>query len=181
MALQPQAAIETAALNAMRAQLGYAERNSGRMFDGRPPAFLGDYYVVVWHDGTRDSTERGSLAERYGLRVTFSLQTGKYPFDRLVQARDLVELKLNEIRALLHKDQYGFAITAAARTLAGYGQTGASLPIGWVEALMFQGFGPCEEKGPEWFGGVAESGMAGVAQTANFGRSGRFQALVTSQ
>jgi len=148
------------------------------MFDGEPPPRCGNVWASVWHDGGRTSEMRTCLNEVHGVYVTLTIRLTR-PFDQWVQHRDELELRANDIRALIHKDQYNFAICRAAAVLAEFDQTG-SQPIGWREALMFDGFDAIQTVGNAWFKANPDSGPeVGIAQRIRFGKARRIQALFT--
>jgi hypothetical protein len=177
MPLQPQQALETAVVNAViAADLGYTALNGtiGRTFDDRPPPSCGEVYVAVWSDNSRESTARTCLDERFQLCVTITLRASKTPFDRRVQVRDDLELRMNQIRALVHGDSWNFGITNAANALADFGDSPTKRPR-FAEALAFLGLDAIREVDASWFHARPSDQPAGVAQTARFGRSRRLQ------
>lgn len=175
--LQPQAALEQAAVDAIRATLGYTADQCGRCFDGRPPPRCGAVYASVWSDGAVSSKSRVSLDQTRGIRVTVTRRLN-LPFDRWLEHRDEVDARLQAIVALIQRDSLNFAITNAANVLANYGP-GNTTRVTFAEALAYDRTEPWREVGGEWFwAGTAKD--AGIAQTALFGKSRSIQAQGTA-
>lgn len=180
MALEMQAALEAAVLNAIRASLGYTDRDSARTIDARPHPRCGAVWLSVWSDGFRESKQRGALDEVVGVSVSVTVRLSG-PFDRWVVHRDDAEARLNAVRALVFKDTLNHSIINAAAALAGLeasNQTDNTKRIGYREALAFTGYDRWQLVPADWFEAKGEK-MAGVVQTANFGRARRVQALAT--
>jgi len=178
MALQPQAALETAVRNAIRTSLEYPDAQCQRTHAGMPHPRAGNVFVSVWYDGQRDSEMRTCLNEVFGVYVTVTVRAVQ-PFDRWVIHRDDLEARLNAIKALLHADSYNFAISRAAAVLAEFDGTGQA--VGFREALWFRGFDAVQEVGPDWFSASIDGPNVpvGLAQRARFGGARRVQALAT--
>ena len=128
---------------------------------------------------------RTCLNEVFGVVVTVTVRFVQ-PFDRWVKHRDDLEARCNAIRALVHSDQYDFRTTRLANQLAGFdsfANRSRSAPIGFREALMFEGLDPIQAVGPAWFKAELEGAAleVGAAQTIRFGKSRRVQALVTER
>ncbi len=181
MALHPQAALEQALLNLLRAAtgaggIGLGEKFSGRRFDGRPPPHCPPYYVSVWHDlslqvgGARAQVT--ALDETYDVFVTVTYQMS-LPFDRWVEHRDDMEAMGNRIRACVHKDVYNNAIANAANVLAEFRNAGApdgTHNVGFYRGLAFAGKDALIEVGPEWFSSRADTPNppVGITQRLRF-------------
>jgi len=188
--LQPQAALETAVLNALLAQapagLEYPASQCKRMYDGQPPPKAGNVFVSVWYDAQRGSLgQRTYLGELFGVYITLTLRF-VLPFDRWVQHRDDMEARANAIKVLICQDTWNYSIINAANTLAGFRNSGTGstqAPVGWCEALVFQGFDPIQDVGPDWFHAHVEHAAernVGIAQRIKFGMAKRIQAILTA-
>lgn len=180
MPLEPQAALEQATLNALRNELGYTDRTSGRTFQGHPPPLAGNVFASVWWPGRRQSLSRTCLDEVQGVYVTLTLRLVK-PFDRWIEHVDDLERRCNAVRALLHNDTLTYDICRAAAVLAVY-DTDDTRPIGFREALMFEGLDDYEVVGPDWFHGHVDgkSQDVGLKQTVRCGKARRLQAIATA-
>lgn len=196
MPLQPQAALETAVLDALRtatdadpAGLGYTSAFSGRSVDGRPAPLCGEYYAAVWHDGSRQAG-RGvltSLDEVHGVYVTLTVRTGRLPWDRWAELRDRLESLANAVQRLVHSDAWGYRIVGAANTLAGYrdaGTPGANVAAaGFAEPLRWEGTDAVSPEGPDHFHADLSRPSAadvGLSQRVRFGGCRRVQAIITA-
>lgn len=184
MAILPMgSALEQAVVNAIAAAgLGYSEAGGtiANTFDGRPPPACGQVFVAVWSDGARDSRQRGALEEVVGVKVTVTLRLSSAPFDRWILVRRDLEVRLNAIRALVHRDSLTHAIINAAAVLADLEPSTGGAPtkrVGYRAGLGFLNFDPWQEVGGDWF--HAKGIAAGIAQTANFGGAVRVQAKST--
>ncbi len=194
MALEPQAALEQAVLQAIlnapalpgtdpssTVGAGYVpymlNRSAKRMFDGKPPPGCGNVFVSVWYDGQRQQSSRNCLDEIMGVYVTTTIRFSQ-PADRWEKHRDDLEKRNNAIRALVHKDTLDYRIIRAAQALAGYVQNDPTHPQGWVEALCFDRFDAIQPAGPSWFrSDTPDSSEAGISQTIRFGKARRIQDL----
>lgn len=181
MPLPPQAALETAVLNAIRTAIpSYVARNSGRQKGPRPPASAptGELWLSVWHDGSLPASPRGALDLVHGVNVTLSVRV-HLPPDRDVAHRDELHARVAAVVALVHKDHRDFSIVNAAAVLADF-DTGPTKPIGWREGLHFAGVDPVQEVGGEWYGADPAEPLAALAQTARFTGARRIQATGTA-
>lgn len=190
MALEPQAALETAVLNLLRRPAdqgggGFGDIFCGRRFDGRPPAVArGKFYLAVWSDGSvRSGDSRAqatALDETYGLTVTATVE-GVQPFDRLVERRDELDRLINRVRAIVHRDVYANGVINEANELAGLrrGDDYGGGRVGFVRGLAYLGRDQVQEAGPDWFGGDPERGPVGLRQAARFGGATLIQSLAT--
>ena len=184
-ALQPQAALETAAMNAIRQQLGYTRINCQRMWNGEPPPNMGLVFVSVWAPGGRESIMQTQtcLDERYGFNVTVTVKF-KEPFDRWLIHRDDLEMRCNAIRALLHLDSYDNRIIRAANLLArfdDFSDDQPSLHVGFRESITFMHLDDIQEVGAAWFKSHVDKPDVGGAQTIKFGKVRRLQGLLQMQ
>lgn len=189
--LSPQAALEQAVVNAIQAMTGgdftYAtDAYCRRMYDGHPPPLMGNYFVSVWYDARRDSSaKRTYLDELFGVYLTITLRFVQ-PFDRWLVHRDEMEARANALKVLICQDSYNYSIINAANILAGFrssGQSPASQPVGWCEALVFQGYDPMQEVGADWFRAHVNSTSLrdmGIAQRLKFGLARRVQSIPTA-
>lgn len=185
--MEPQAALETAVLNALKNSSHTCIRNAqiARMCDGRPRPVCGNVFISVWSDGSRngDVQRRTMLPEIMGVKVTATVRF-LVPFDRRVKHRDDLEEILNRVVEVVHKDLYDHAILNAANDLASLEapDPASQLPAGLVEALTFMNYEPVMEVGPDWFftnmevQGFSEKDF-GLAQTVNFGQAARYRSL----
>ena len=182
--LEPQAALETAVVNAVLAGgLGYLAPQVVRTFDGRPPPSCGPIFLAVWSGGgRRRGNSSDGLDQYFGVNVTLTLRTVQ-PFDRSIRHRDDVENRLNDVVALVHQDRYAHSIILAANAMAGYRQASVVDPtkhVGFCQALGWAGTDDCREVGGEWF--LSQSAKhAGVTQTAHFDGARRTQYALTAQ
>ncbi len=180
--LEPQDALEAAVVNVILASGApgggeYPVSQVKQMFDGQPEPRAGNIFISVWHDGRRASEMRTCLNEVFGVYVTLTIRCTQ-PFDRWLLHRQDLEKRLNTIRALIHRDSLNFFICRAAAALAGYDGTGQ--PVGFREALAFDGFDPIEVQGPSWFSAEPDDARGvGLSQRARFGKARRVQALAT--
>lgn len=188
--LEPQAALEQACVDLMRAStteggLGLDRTQCGRAYDGQPPPACGLLYVAVWGRGDRGSVRQHNAAveEEQSVMVTVTVRCSQLPYDRWVEARDLLERWVNRVINLIAKDAYDYRATRRAATLAGYDQgVSTAQPIGWVEGLKYEDCGAVDEVGPSWFQSESESDMAasvGLAQTLRFGGNKRVRNLAS--
>lgn len=183
-ALEPQAALEQAVLEAIGAQLSYSAEQSGRTFDGRPPARAGGVWVAVWGTGRRTPGKAmgTALDQVLDVMVTVSIRLS-LPFDRWVRHRDDLEARLNAIIAVVNRDRRDFSIARAANVLAGYrtaSQVGAST-VGFCEGLRWEETQAGREVGGEWFAAGGQGNKQGWAQTARFGGARHLQASATAR
>ncbi len=153
-----------------------------RMYDGRPAPLAGKHFISVWSDNQRESQSRTCLDEIYRLYVTITIRCSP-PWDRWLDFRDELEARHDHIRALVHADSLDFRITRAAMALAHFTWDPANTadPIGWAEALAYDGADALQTVGPDWFHATTGSGMGevGLAQKMRFGKSRRIQAMPT--
>lgn len=185
--LQPQAALETAVVNAILAadlSGGYTSATVKRTWNGEPDARAGNVFVSVWSGGSRqpDRAKRTALDERFSLAVTITVRCSR-PRDQWVIHRDDIECRLNAIRALIQQDALSNTILNAANVLAGYRNAGSSppytSPVGFCEALCWEGTDDVQEANSSWFSAKADKGEA-LHQTARFGQARRIQAIATA-
>ena len=182
MALEAQAALEGAVKARLQTDLSLTDAECDRMFNDHPPPRCGQRFISVWSDNARESIAKTSLKERFRVFVTITIRT-QHPWDLMVKHRDALEVLANNVRASIHNDSYDFRIISAANTLAAFTWASASSsPVGWTEALMFQGMDPIREVGPEWFSARPPDSPTvkvevGLAQTLRFGQALRTQAL----
>jgi hypothetical protein len=175
--LPPNAAIEQACVEILRATLGYQVGDCDRSFDGRPTARGGLLFVAIWSDMARQSRSRVALDETFGVSATVTVQ-GVEPQDRWHLARDRAELQLNRVRAAIHGDTWGGAIRRRANELAGLGDA-ASRNVGFSEALYLLSVESWQERGGDWFGGRGQ--QAGLSITARFGGMRLVQSVPTAR
>lgn len=182
MALEPQAALETAVRDAIRSTLGYTQRDCERMYDGRPAPTAGDWFVSVWSPSGRSSSSRTCLDEQFSVHVTLTARVA-LPYDRRLRIRDELERRINAIRALIHKDNLNWSILRAANTLADLSHTNNTKSVGFCESLMLEGLDPLQEVGGDWFSasGSQAPSITGLVQTARFGAARLVQALSTAR
>lgn len=176
--LPPNGAIEQASMLTLREQLGYKVAECDRTFDGRPGGRGAKLFVGVWSDGARTSGSRVALDERFGINVTVTVAF-VLPQDRRWEERDLLELHVNRVRALLHGDTWGGVIRRRANELAGLG-TEPARAIGFCEAMYLLGIDAWTEKDGSWFN-ASQAGVMGVAQTARFGGMRLVQGVPTAR
>jgi hypothetical protein len=180
-ALQPQAALEQACVNALVEAFPayYRSATCRRLFDGEPPPSMGLYFVSVWSPGGRDSNSQASMDEMFSMSVTVTVKFVK-PFDQWVMHRDQLELHCTRIRALLHGDCYNNAIIRAANTLAGFDDFADSEPtfhVGFRECLTYSRLEDVKLQGPSWFKSNVDQPDVGASQTVKFGKVRRVQNL----
>lgn len=153
--------------------LGYDATNCEVGFDGQPPPFAGEWFVMV-HPGEWSGRDIEGLEESIGCQVTVTVRSAKVPRDRqgtnalTGPTGQSLDARLEAIRALLHLD-YGMVDLANATITASAN--------GFVEPLRFRDGGKPEPKGPEWFHADLEGGSppVGLAQTLAFGGAVRIQ------
>lgn len=175
--LQPQAALEVAVRDSIRAALGLRADQCDCMFNGQPPPRCGLRFVSVWYDNQRTNRSPVALDEIYGVYVTVTVRI-TLPFDRWIQHRDDVEALANAIRAVVQRDSYNFLISAAANNKAGFDRP--TTPIGFRGALVFDRFDPLQVASGPWFGAKPDAKDQGLTQTIRFGKSRRVQAQLTA-
>jgi hypothetical protein len=175
--LPPNAALEAAAVEMLRAKLGYKANECDRTHDGRPGARGGQLFVGVWSDGQRSSGSRVALDERFGIAATVTIQIVE-PDDRAWQARDRMEREVNRVRAVLHGDTWGHELRRRANELAGLGDA-ATRNVGFCEALYLLGIDAWQDRGGDWFLGRGD--RAGVSQTIRLGGARLIQAVPTAR
>lgn len=194
MALEEQAALETAVVNLMRAAtadsgLAYTTLNCGRMFDGRPPAVArGRWYAAVWGDNSGARSEnnamRTALDEAYTVYVTITVEM-VLPFDRWVEHRDFLEAREHEIKAMIHRDIYNNIVTNAANVLAGFRRAdlaaGATKNVGFYRGLSYESSDPVQAVGAAWLNADPDSGREAVTQRLRFGGALRTQNLANME
>ena len=181
--LEPQAALEQAVVDLLRATppagLGLIPIQCERLYDGTPPARMGDFFAAVWYDGQRGSSgQRTHLSETFGVYVTLTVKF-TLPPDRWLRHRDFLEKKANAVKALVAPDAQDYRVVRAAAQRAGLrnpatGNTDRA--VGWIEGLVFGGFDPIEVKGPDWFSAEGHA-VVGAAQRIKFGLARRVQGL----
>jgi hypothetical protein len=185
--LGEQAALETALMTAIRSQLGYVNSQCARTHKGQPEPRCGNYFVSVWSPKRIDSnasTRKTALDLTYYVNATVTVRFTQ-PWDRWVIHDDDLAARGRAIIALGHQDIYNYAIVRAANILAGYrtsSRPDGVTPVGFCEALWFQGADDMEEQGPDWFHAALDSSASdavGVSQTLRFGGARRVQALKT--
>ena len=188
--LQAQAALETAVVNALLAAppagLESPSAQCARMYNGQPPPKCGNVFLSVWYDGQRGTdNQRTKLTELFGVYITLTLRF-VLPFDRWLRHRDDMEARMNAIKVLICQDTWNYSIINAANTLAGFRSSGTgdtTKPVGWAEALVFQGFDAIQEVGPDWFHARVEHATekdVGIAQRIKFGMARRVQYIQTA-
>lgn len=188
MALQPQAALETAALKTvedipeakLRLEKGSGP-NCGRTFDAQPPPACGKLWISVWSDGSRKSQSKTSLDELYGFSVTITLRAVK-PWDRWLDMRDHLEYLHNLIRARLHRDCYNNELLRLASALMG--ADGPGQKVGFREVNLLDRLEGVQVAGPQWFQASLEhpsAGDAGAYQTAHYSGARLIQNLATME
>jgi hypothetical protein len=178
--MEMQAALEQAVLNAIRTGLNYTQADSGRTLDERPPPRCGAVYCCVWSRGERLGGEINSMTEAVGVNVTVVRRLTN-PFDRWLDHRDEVELRLNRIRAIIGKDVRDHSVINAAAALADLEASNANAPtkrIGYRMGLVFERYEAAQTVTPAFFNATGEA-ECGIMQTAVFGRATRIQALGT--
>ena len=183
MALEPQAALETAVRDAIRTTLGVSRAMCDRMFDGRPPPSCGPIFVAVWSGGRRSQGKAGrtALDQMFTVAVTITARINR-PFDRQVIHRDEIEKRMNAIVALIHLDTWNQSVINASNTLAAYraSNPGGILPVGFSEALAWESTEDVRQVDGSWFMAEPEK-LAGIAQTAHFAKARHIQAIATAQ
>jgi len=184
MPLEPQAAIETAVLNTIRAIPGdgYGAHNCDRMMNGEPPPACGAVWVSVWHDLSRRSNSDTCLDEVYGCYVTITLRSTVVPWAKRGPLKDELERRANRIRAAVHVDCLVNRIQREASALMA--ADGEGQKVGFRERLKFENFESLQEGGIQWFKGDVEkptAADAGLALTVRFGGLRLIQALATME
>jgi hypothetical protein len=184
-ALEPQAALETAAMNAICQQLGYTRQQCQRMYNAEPPPNMGLVFVAVWAPGGRESIHQTQtcLDEMFNFNVTVTVKF-KLPFDRWLEHRDDLEKRCNAIRALMHMDSYDNRIIRAANLLArfdDFSDDEPSLHVGFRESITFMHLDDIQDVGGAWFKSHVDKPECGGAQTIKFGKVRRLQGLLTMQ
>lgn len=184
--LPPQAALEQATAIRLREQFGWKERLCRRMLDGRPPADMGQYFISVWHDNSRRCEWRTAMLETYGISVTITVKH-RLPHDRRVEERDLLERLANDVSSYIQTDAFDYRITHLAESLASFTDpplpdNDDERPVGFREALAFEGMDALQIVGPEWFsahrgGSPASSNEEGIAQRLRFGGNKRLRRM----
>lgn len=174
--LQPQAALETAVRDALKAALSLTDRDCGRTFNGQPPPACGQRYLAVWSPAGRDSQSRTSLDEVFKVHVTVTIRATGTTYDRWLRHRDDLEKLLNQARAAVHLDVLDHRISRAANALAGLDSPAATAHVGFREALAYVGLDDWQVVTGRWFQ-AAQEDLAGLAQTLRFSKSRRVQAL----
>lgn len=184
MALEPQAAVEEAVLRAIRAIPGglYTSKNSGRMYDGEPPPACGGVWVSVWSDLSRESRSDVMLDEFFNCSVTLTLRSSQVPWDVWIRLRDDMERRLNQIRAVVHRDCLYNAIQREASALMA--SDGEDQRVGFRERLKYEGIQGVQHVGPNWFKAEVDRATeadSGLACTVRFGGLRLTQALATME
>lgn len=188
MTLDACAALETAAVNLMRASLlsgglAYDPLFCGRRFDDKPPPFArGRWYAAVWSDDAveigRAGANNTALDESFAINVTVTVELVE-PADRWVVHRDALRQRRNEIRVLIGKDVYDNRVINAANVLAslrrGDPASGATQSVGLYRGLAFLGADAVVTAGPEWIGGEPDSNRCFLYQRLRFGGAMRLQ------
>jgi hypothetical protein len=184
MSLGEQAALETAVMNAIRAQLGYSNAQCARTPMGQPEPRCGNVFVSVWSHGGIGAKSKMYYEAIFGVSVTVTIRFTQ-PWDRWVQHYDDLSQRVHAIHILIHTDIYNYSICRQADLLANFRPSGVPdlvRPAGFVEALWFQGADDRQTQGPDWFHANIESPGktdVGVSQELRFGGARRVQALAT--
>lgn len=188
--LYPQAALEEAVAAAIRTSAppsglnGYNGLNlCRRMYDGKPPPLMGQYFVSVWSDNSRQNQAgaRDYVDHLFPVFVTVTMRFTQPP-DRWVEHRDELEKRVHGIEALIHGGNPGYTYMRAAEALADFTHSAADTTrrVGWIEALMSEGFDPIQPVGAEWLRATSPTSLeCGVAQRIRFGKARRIQASAT--
>lgn len=174
---EPQAALEQAVVDLLRAQLSLAERDCARTFDDRPHPRAGGVFYAVWSGGGHEAG-RGlgtSLDRLFEVNLTITVRCS-LPFDRWLEHRDDLESRLDAVVARVNADRTTFAIVNQANTLAGYRPSNPAGPrtVGFCEGLRWERTEDVQEVGPDWFGAHGAKSQ-GLAQTARFGHARHVQ------
>lgn len=173
--MSPQEALETAVLNSIAANLAYNAGETGRTFDGRPPAACGERFVAVWSDCMRTSDSRTSLDNRYTVSVTETIRLQRYPADKWVLVRDKLIEDMDAIIALIHRDSLDHHVINQANVIANRGEE-ATRRVGFSEALMCTGLDRWQLVSGAWFRSKEQT-EAGVMITASFGKARLIQGI----
>lgn len=185
MAMEPQEAIEEAALRTIRSASGefrYSTDNSGCMFDGEPPPACGNVWVSVWSDNSRRSQGKTCLDEIFSLQVTITLRSSQLPWDAWRLLRRELERRANRVRAALHADCYDSRVARLASALMA--ADGSGQKVGFRDHLAFERMDGARRVGPDWFKADLDRVSAadsGIAQTLSFGGLRLIQALATME
>lgn len=185
MAMEPQEALEEAALKLLRDGSGeyrYDADNSGAMFDGEPRPACGRVWLSVWSDNSRRALSKTSLEEVFTLKVTLTLRSSQLPWDQWVRLRREMERRLNRVRVELHRDCYDSRVGRLASSLLG--GDGQGQKVGFREHLAFEGAEPIRRVGPDWFKAEIDrisANDSGLAQTLSFGGLKLIQRLDTME
>jgi hypothetical protein len=185
--LLAQAALEQAVVNALQTEpptgLGFTPAQCHRMYDGQPPPSMGQWFVSVWGDNSRQTqSQRVHLSEVFSVFCTVTVRFTR-PFDQWLVHRDFLEQQANAIRAIIVQDQWANSVINSANALAGFRNSGTgstAAPVGFCESLAFAGFDPVLEKGADWFSAHPEKPMDGIAQTVKFAGARRVQAVTSA-
>ena len=166
-------ALLQATLNHLRDTLSLDASTSEVMPTGKPPAFAGEVFYTV-HPGTVSNQDVHCLDEQYSLDVTITLRSGKVPTDRvgtelLLAEDDGIYDRADAVRAAIHMRYVGLMNDANTDLTASVN--------GFVEPLVFLGYGRVQEQGGNWFGGKGGPGSAGISLTLSFGRARRAQTI----
>jgi len=177
--LGPQAALETAMRDLIRARLGYLPGQCERTLDELPWPSMGDVFVSVWSDAARSNDQKLSLHELLGVNVTVTVKMRR-PADRQVEDRDELARRVDAIRALAARDRYDRLITNAANALAALTDDAAvtTRHVGFCAGLCFARLDAVRKVGPEYFGDRARG--SGLAQTIVCDRALWIQAIPTA-
>lgn len=176
--LEPQAALETAALNLLLSPEGCAYRadQCSRMADGRPEPRCGVLFLSVWYDGGVEvgasKAALTALDEDYGVYVTVTVRC-VLPFDRWYKHRDDVERHANRVRAALHADIYDHRVINAANELCDRRRSDVPdvRPVGFHRGMGYVGRDPIQMVGPDWFNAHIDAPgppPVGMAQRVRF-------------
>lgn len=171
--LQPQAALESAVVDALRASLKISDRDCGRVvLKGLPPPRMGPKYVAVWGGGGKKPGSSMALDQILSVMVTVTVRLTQ-PYDRAHVHRDELELLCNQVVNAVSVDRNTFAISTAANAYAGFRASGSPDSVsdaGFCEPLVWQGTDDTIMAGPDWFHGHIEKGDmdCGLYQTVRF-------------
>lgn len=139
--------------------------------DGQPKPSCGEWYVAI-HPGEW-SADNGDfdLNEYVSLNVTITRRLGYSPQDRWGPEVWTKSGGLDALaRSLIPVVHYNYATMAAANTNITTGDDK------FCEPLQFQGAGPPQLKGPEWFSSDSEDMAAtGLILEMRFGKARRMQ------
>lgn len=143
----------------LRTGLAVDHRHCMVTYQGRPPAFAGEWFAGICEQGSyQDGSANDCVAEVYRIAVVLSLRTSKLPRDRFGQVYramlDAFEPRERTIMATLAP----YAHLSVANATLGTTDTGSV----FFGSLLWRSTSQATPQGPEWALGQSQAAPEGA-------------------